>query len=183
LAVTNYHVLNQDNPGTLAMFGMACDGHPRPVLDVLYANKLADVALIRLGGDAPFHPVPIAGTSPTPLDPVTVLSHPKHNYFVLTTGVVNRHVSFRGRTGFEEFWMEVTAEYAAGSSGSGVFDARGELIGLVSSNAPLPRLVSDRLPRTPRGSDGNPSKETYYEMTLRRCVPVEAIRACFAERR
>jgi hypothetical protein len=77
----------------------------------------------------------------------------------------------------EENWLEVTAEYAAGSSGSGVFDSQGALMGLVSSNAPLPRVLTHRPSRSGRG---RPESETYYEMTLRRCVTVEAIRGCFA---
>jgi hypothetical protein len=177
LAVTNYHVLSQEYAGTLAVLGMTCDGIPRPVIDVLYANEVADVALIRLGGAGNFHPVPIAPEIPRPLADVTVLSHPKHNFFVLTTGVVNRHVRLTGKRGPED-WMEVTAEYAAGSSGSGVFDKRGALIGLVSSNTPLPRIMTHRKSGQ---KHARTEHDTYYEMTLRRCVTVEAIRSCFAE--
>jgi len=198
LALTNHHVLDRDMKGVVAVFAMTFDGRSHPVVEVLASNKELDVTLVRLGGAGPFFPAPIAERMPLPLEPATVLSHPSNQFYVLTQGVVSRHVSFTNRNQ-SEHWMEVTAEYGAGSSGSGVFNSRGEIIGLVSRISPLyrhglPHAVvggvldeahaekADHKPDdSPAGSAASEAGKSFVEMTLRRCVTVDAIKSCFAK--
>lgn len=188
LALTNYHVLEREEDGVETLMAMTYDGQPRTIQKVLYANKTADIALIQLGGSGPFHPVPIASSNPYPSDPVQVLSHPSGQYFVLTTGVVSRTVRLRGRRGYSQ-WMEITADFGGGSSGSGIFNQQGELIGLVSRIQPLFRGSSsgpespadpDR-PKSDQADDpsNKSSRPPYAEMILRRCVSLDSIRNCF----
>lgn len=188
LAITNHHVVDRAGNGTEEVFAVTFDGKSHPIKKVLSADKIADVALVQLGGEGPFYPAPIAGEMPVPLEPVTVLSNPKNQFFVLTQGVVSRHVAPGGRRGDE--WTEVTADYAAGSSGSGVFNSQGEVVGLVSRNYPIIRSAQQRTGKSeakdgqneqgklqPPGGRGS---QSFVELVLRRCVTLDAIRARFA---
>jgi S1-C subfamily serine protease len=210
LALTNHHVLDRDDKGVMEVFAMTHDGKAHPIVEVLSSDEKQDVALVRLGGEGPFFPAPIASEVPLPLEPTTVLSHPSNQFFVLTQGVVSRHVRSTTRRGVEQ-WMEITADYAAGSSGSGVFNARGEIIGLVSRNIPLYRkepphsVIQGAVDREHKDeTEDNPdqkpdekseakragkskksvvnnSNKSFVEMTLHRCVSLEAIKSCFAK--
>lgn len=202
LAITNYHVVDRNDRGTEEVFAMTFDGVLRPIVKVLSANKTQDVALVQLGGVGPFFPTAIASEIPSPLEPATVLSHPSNQFFVLTQGVVSRHVTLQTRRGVEQ-WMEITADYGAGSSGSGVFNSRGEIIGLVSRNSPIIRddesknkppiesakhlePTAEPIERqsTHQGKLKSPDYEndrSFVELVLRRCVTLEAIRSRFAE--
>ena len=181
LALTNYHVLDRDEKGTLAVFAMTIDGRAHPVAEVLSANKELDVALVRLGGEGPFFPAAIATKLPLPMESATVLSHPKNQFLVLTQGAVSRHVTLNTPNGPEQ-WTEITADYAAGSSGSGVFNSRGELIGLVSRNFPILRdPPGTKIAANEEQDRSRDSNLSFVELVLRRCVTLDAIRGCFAQ--
>ena len=82
-------------------------------------------------------------------------------------------------------WLEITAEFSGGSSGSGVFNSHGELVGLVSCIHPMFR-EQERSDRSQKPDNQKPDKEgqvreppsgrlTYPEQILRRCVPIDSI--------
>ena len=56
---------------------------------------------------------------------VYVISHPASHYYVFTSGIV-------ARASFKHGELLITADYARGSSGAPVFDARGNVVGMVS---------------------------------------------------
>ncbi len=179
LCLTNQHVLDRRDEDTKILFAMDYQGRGYCIAEILAVNPVADVALIRLQGDGPFVPAPIAAGPPRPASPAWVLSHPSSEFFVLTTGIVSRHVKLTQRNRVTH-WLEVTAEFGAGSSGSGVFNEHGELIGLVSRINPLFRNPQQRRPpedENPR----RPNTNSYAEMILRRCVTLDAIQSCFAK--
>lgn len=186
LALTNHHVLEREESGVETLMAMTSDGVPRPILEVLACNEKADVALIRLGGETPFHPAPLASHVPTPAQHVRVLSHPRNEYFVLTEGEVSRYVSFHSRRS-STMWMEITAPFGGGSSGSGIFNDQGEVVGLVSRIHPLYRTPASGPGRPTDGdADDEPSGRSnrpapYVEMILRRCVPLQSISECFEQ--
>lgn len=178
LCLTNHHVLERRDQDTRVIFAMDYAGRGYAVEEILASNRLADVALVRLKGEGPFYPAPIAKELPRPNSPTYVLSHPSSEFYVLTHGIVSRHVTLAQRRGKSQ-WLEVTAPFGAGSSGSGVFDEHGQLIGLVSRIYPIFRGAEQIGPV----DDGNPRQRStpYAELILRRCVTVAAIRSCFAE--
>ncbi|GEM_PF-396343 len=178
LALTNFHVLDREQEDTKTLFAMTFDGKSHPIIEVLATDKVGDVALVRLGGEGPFYPAPIAKTMPLPMEPVKVLSHPSNEYFVLTEGVISRHVKPRGRRS-REHWTEITAPFGAGSSGSGVFNSKGEVVGLVSRIFPIRRSANSRQPSDDEQSD-SPDR-SYVELILKRCVTLDAINGCFAQ--
>jgi hypothetical protein len=172
IALTNYHVLERNEGNVKGLVAMNYQGECFAIAEVLAASKANDIALIRLATDRPLDPVPIANVSPKPMSPIFVLSHPHNEFFVVSTGVVSR-LAKGTMTGDSTTWLEVTAEFSGGSSGSGIFNAEGELVGLVSRIHPLFR--------NERGAADSPLRgdlpTVYVEQILRRCVPVESIRS------
>ena len=180
LVLTNYHVIEK-NSGTFGLAAVTHEGVCHPIIEILAASQADDVALIRLGGDTGnLHPAPIAQPQPRPMSLVNVLSHPHREYFVLTDGRVSRYVQDPRPDRPKTVWMEITADFGGGSSGSGVFNESGELIGLVSTILPLVRKESTQ---EHVGDAANPAsgKAEHVELNLHRCVPLEAIHSLFSK--
>ena len=165
LVLTNYHVLNSPNE-TFNFFVMTTDGQMLPVTEVLAANEEADVAIVRVEADN-LKPVKIADEMPSPMDSLFVISHPHDRYFSISTGVVSRHSTRLRRNGQVGNWMEITARFSQGSSGCGVFNEAGELIGLVSRKETIHS----------RSKTG--AKEP--TITIFKCVPLNEIRKAIGE--
>ncbi len=179
LMLTNYHVLEtRDISKTKGFYAMTWEGKMWPIESVLLADRQRDLALLKLKSNGEkFHAAPLATETPAPIEPVRVISHPSREFFVMSHGEVSRYaVTSRVRSQSEEgqnatgHWMEITAPYGAGSSGSGIFNDQGEVVGLVSRLKPLThREASGPI-------DGRTPNRVFAEMLLRRCVPLTAIR-------
>jgi serine protease Do len=160
-AVTNYHVVNAaDNQ---ALVAMTSDGTILPVKQVLAASKADDVAIVQL--DVPrgvtLHPLTL-GRDANPGSKLRVVSHPDSHFYTLTEGIVSRYSKEHGTT-----WMQVTADYARGSSGCPVFDERGQVIGMVANTESV--YYTDE-----NGVQKN------LQMVIRTCVPVANVRKLIA---
>lgn len=162
LALTNYHVVQgHHKERTEGFMAMTYDGKCYAIDEVVAADKTADIALVRLKADGQkFHAAPIALNRPDPMDPVRIISNPHGQFFVLTEGEVSRYIQMTG-----QIFMEITADFGGGSSGSGIFNDRGEVIGIVSRIYPVIRKSGTKTP--------------YVEMLLKRCVPLEEVHNCF----
>lgn len=180
--LTNYHVLEGKGDGKIkGMIAMNHLGQCFAIAEVLAASESADVALIRLASTTKFEPVPLSKTRPSQLSEVIVMSHPHNEFFVVTTGLVSRFVK-PTMTVDRTTWMEITAEFSGGSSGSGVFNTDGELVGLVSRIHPMfrPEEKSEKDSANSRGSRPDLVKRPeFVEQILRRCVPLESIQNLF----
>lgn len=157
--VTNYHVV--DNPEADTIIVMTRDGTITPASEVLAADKLSDVAILRAPG-ATFTPLPLAPESPPVGSPIWCISHPDHNFFCLTGGIVSRYfitTTEHGRTP----QMAVTADFGAGASGGPLLDERGEVAGIVCSTTSV-------------YWEDDKGKETDLQMVFKHCVPVQSIR-------
>lgn len=180
LVLTNHHVLNKlKDKNTEGYMAMTSEGLCWEIEEIVAANAKADIALVRLKSKGhKFHAAPIAAERPTPMDPIRIISHPFGEFFVMTAGEVSRYsrgkVSSRGRD--QATWMEVTADFAMGSSGSAVFNDQGEVVGLVSRVQPL---IDKNDKRTP--SEKKQPVDDFVVMILKRCVPLSAIHRCFTE--
>lgn len=181
LVLTNYHVLGpskkKKREGHMAM---TYDGKCFRIEKILAADKNADIALIQLKADGHrFHAAPIAKQRPAPMDTVRLISNPSGEFFVMTQGEVSRYAQTRGTRGRsgEGYWMEITADFGGGSSGSGIFNAQGEVVGLVSRLRPLMRAASS--PAIEDKGESSRSRGAFVEMLLRKCVPLKAINDCF----
>jgi serine protease Do len=161
LAVTNFHVIN--SPKAAAFGAMTADGKIYPVAEILAASEADDVAIFRLEGAADLTPLPVS-VAAKPGEEVTVVSHPSGLFYSLTQGVVSRYSVLKPNPGARPVpSLEITADYAAGSSGSPIFDSLGNVIGLVKSTRSL---------YYNEGKDG--TKEN-LQMVIKTCVPASSI--------
>jgi len=180
LALTNHHVLASSEKGTEGYMAMTYDGKCFEVERILAASKKNDIALVQLKANGhKFHAAPIARTRPTPATKVRIVSHPAGEFFALTTGEISRYSRLLGRQSQQRqsnpVWMEVTADFAGGSSGCGVFNSAGEVVGVASRIKPITRAG-----RKVKHGDGKMNTQpSYAEMVIRRCVNLNAIKACF----
>lgn len=170
LAVTNYHVLDagpRDGDDRTGFVAVTRTGEALPIIEVLAADRSADVALVRLGlaegRTLPFLPLAEAGRVG---EDVHCVSHPAGRYFTYSRGVVTRRHLTR-RAGRWTPRLTVTADYARGSSGAAMVNAAGEIVGLVTT--------TDSVYYTERGG-----RQRDLQMVFRDCVPVESLRALFA---
>ncbi len=156
LALTNHHVI--DSKEALVFGAMTPQGSVHPVVEILAASKEHDIALVRLGEAVDLPHVSISSGIATG-DPVFVVSHPDSHFFTLTRGHISRrYLTPRGKTPR----LQITADFARGSSGSGIFDRFGRLVGLaVSTNSIHYHEAADR--------------KKNLQMVAKSGVPVETI--------
>ena len=158
--VTNYHVFmgkKHDGFGVLMQ-----DGRVAAVTEILAANKEQDIAIFKVTG-AEYKPLPL-GDTPKVGGDVHIIAHPDSRFFTYTSGKVSRYYADRNKR--KAYWMGVTAEYARGSSGGPVMDDAGNVIGMVASTNSI--YYPSRKPA--KGKRGP------FQMVIRNCVPVDAIR-------
>ena len=177
LALTNYHVIQgSSHLLTEGFIAMTYDGRCFEIEEILAASKSADIALIRLKANGyKFYAAPIADRRPKPIEPIRIVSHPSGEFFVMTKGEVSRY----SQTGNQVF-LEVTADFGGGSSGSAAFNDKGEIVGLVSRIHPLIKNKKTVLGGKANASGQKTASKSFTEMVLRRCMPLEVIHSCFA---
>jgi S1-C subfamily serine protease len=114
-------------------------GRVFPVIEVLAGDRYADACVIRIQGEGKFNPLPL-NTDMRPGDTVYCFSDPLGRRGYFSHGIINRFVrlSARRRSNepgaplFEPTRIEVSADWAPGSSGAAVLDEFGNAIGHVS---------------------------------------------------
>lgn len=130
--LTNYHVVDVKQPRLQAMAVMTVEGRVFLVDEVLAADPVHDVAAVRLRGASGLPAAPVFRDEPVGR-PVTLITHPRGNFYSLTRGYVSRY-NMGDQT---NVIMNITADYAVGSSGGAVFNNRGDVVGLVSSTTSI----------------------------------------------
>jgi S1-C subfamily serine protease len=159
---SNYHVFEKAKGAAMGV----CDreGKTYPILEILAADKAADVAIFRVKAD---DLVPLAIGTPAGIgSEVRVISHPDRRFFTQTSGEVSRYHRQPARTDQPAtVWMNITADYAKGSSGGPVIDEAGKVVGMVSSTQ---SIYYESNNGQPKGA---------LQMVVKNCVPAAAIRA------
>jgi hypothetical protein len=131
LALTNYHVL--DFREAVVFGAMTAAGEVYAIDEVLAASKSDDVALIRLRGAKDLAHLPL-GTELKTGEALFVVSHPDGHFYTLTHGyLARRYLTPKERVPR----LQITADFAKGSSGCGILNRRGELVGLVASTSSI----------------------------------------------
>lgn len=161
LALTNYHVMEAKDA---VVFGaMTSDGRIYGLESVLAASKRDDVALVRLREAQALPHVPLCPRISTG-EELFVLSHPDGHFYTLSKGFLAR----KYLTAAERIpRLQITADFAKGSSGSGIFNVRGELVGLAASTNSIYYTEKD-------GVKDN------LQMVVKSGVPMESILKLFA---
>ena len=173
LCVTNYHVLREliDTTARLDMrdsvlFAASESGRVYPIKRIVSYNRSADVALFEVdtrGGQ--LRPMPV-GEDLAAGEEVYALTNPIGFPWTLTGGIVSRAVREEEGNPFSDR-LEITADFAKGSSGGAILDARGNLAAIVSRISPI--YYVDYPP-------------TNLQMNVKLVVPVSVIRRLLDER-
>jgi len=146
IVCTCCHVVLGEDEGVKESYLVAADalGHVFPVRTVLAADPESDTCFLRLGGCA-LRPLALR-TEVRAGERVYCLSHPGGYYFMFTQGMVARlnlrpnevyddHGHTNGSFTRPILFLNVTAEFAPGSSGAPVVDDDGNVVGQVASIA------------------------------------------------
>lgn len=175
LALTNFHIAEAFNEKLL---GLTAAGQPVRVVRLLAGNRDSDVALIQLEGSG-FPWVPLSDQPPAMGSELVMVHHSENRFFTFDRGYVKRHPRVRGQP-----WMEISADYAPGGSGCGIFDSEHRLAGLVSmivaGDGPMIAEQDFSEEEEPAG-DGDGTEEDSGEMLemgsliVKLAVPYQAI--------
>lgn len=140
------HVLIEEDEQIKESYLIAADsaGHVFPVKSVLAADTDADCCLLKIEANG-LKPLPLR-TGARAGESVYCLSHPGGYYFMFTQGIISR-LNRRTNTDHVEHGhdaavggrpvvlLNITAEFAPGSSGAPVVDSSGNVVGQVASIA------------------------------------------------
>lgn len=186
LVATCFHLLEED-PVDLPegrdeqpepfLFVADWKGRVFPVDEVAAADSGSDVMLVRCGA-RDLVPLPLRPGVRTG-ETVTCLSNPDHWFAVMTQGIVARRYLVRGGapgsaisvpvpmhsgepTGPTREFLQVTCDFAGGSSGAPLVDAAANVLGIAQSTSTLSALLP--------GQDFGD-----VQMVARTAVPVEAL--------
>ena len=169
------HVVTGEDPDVKEGYLVAADaeGHAYPVLAVLAADTDADTCLLKI--DAPKLKPLAMRPSVRPGERVYCLSHPGGYYYMFTEGLVSRVNRRRndvldargesnGKLTRPLVFLNVTAEFAPGSSGAPLVDACGNVVGQVASIAEAGESI-----------DGDSSSPASPSVPVRFCTATEEI--------
>lgn len=127
IVLTNYHVLDVSDA---VVFGaMSRSGEVFPIEKVLAASEKDDLALVQLRGAKDLPVVTLADSVNTG-EEIFVISHPDGYFYSLTRGDVSRKFLL-GDDKVQR--LQVTADFAQGSSGAGIYNRDGKVVGLVTT--------------------------------------------------
>ena len=131
---TCYHVIDKDKDTYREGYLVAANdkGDLLPVLEVLAADKATDTAIIRVKVEgAEVTPLPLQANT-YPGDSAWCYSDPLGRSGYFSKGMINRFYVYKKKDQAESSRMEVSTDWAPGSSGAAVLDEFGNAIGHVS---------------------------------------------------
>lgn len=172
ICVTNYHVLEEiieRRPGAPSdgidslLYVATVDGKIYAIDSILAYSKIGDAAIFKVNtrGDK-LSAVPLGAPAPVGAE-IHAITHPSGHYYYYTQGIVARNVA-TAREGPEGNRMEVTSDYAVGSSGGPILDIYGNLVGIVSTTQPI---------------YADPQNQRAQQLVVRSTIPVGIIRNLF----
>lgn len=130
---TNHHVAAGATGEAMGV--LTFDGQFFPVVEVLAANKSHDVALLRIDAKGlaflPLRDDAPAGT------PIRCYSHPANTFGCISEGIITRYFKMNETERNGAVFMQITADYARGSSGGPILDTHGNAVGMVASTSPV----------------------------------------------
>jgi serine protease Do len=178
--VTNFHVLKniirpdaEEGKKDSVYFIITNDKKVYFINKVMAFSKNNDLAIFKV--DMPedsLHPIPF-GKPANIGATVYCISHPLGHFYSFSKGIVARNASIDPATlgaaydknGRAPIRMEITADYAIGSSGGPILDRYGNLIGVVISTTPISYTGKDVM-----GND-----ISFVQMMVKETAPVKAL--------
>jgi hypothetical protein len=173
-AVTCYHVVE---PGSDVKEGglvaLTEAGKVLPVVEVLAAKQESDACIVRIAGVGA---APLAlNTNVYPGDTVYCYSDPVEHREYFSAGIVNRffrpagtrQTEARGGAAAEATRINVSTDWAPGSSGSAILDECGNAIGHVST---VSAFIEDEKAKTQSPAASKPTEIIFHEAVSARDV-------------
>jgi Trypsin-like peptidase domain len=176
---TCYHVA--ETPAKFVrghMVAATDDGRVFPVIAIIAANAKSDACIIRVKSDIPLTPMPLSDAA-YPGDTVYCFSDPMGFRGYFSQGMVNRYYRESPRKGnsknsgkseLQPLSLNVSTDWAPGSSGAAIIDECGNAIGHVARIMPL-----EESPRK-KSADGT-REDTGTLMVLHNAVPAQEVLA------
>ena len=161
LATTNFHVASLINDRIVIVLS---DGTVARVIKIIAGNPNTDVAIVQLDKqNLPW--IPIAESEPVMADTIQMLHHSESRYYTYDTGYVKRYPLLGHLP-----WMEISADFAPGGSGCGIYNTKHELVGLVAiiTMGDGPYIASRALnipPPEPTGTTGSVTEQPASDST------------------
>jgi S1-C subfamily serine protease len=156
--VTSHHVI--DSPDKKTFVVRTTDGHVYPVVRVLAASRADDLAIIKVDAQG-LKPLPL-GTDPPIGASVSVISHPAARFYSFSSGVVSRYTKVRIANQPVDA-LQITADFARGSSGAPVLNAHGQVVGVVRSTESVYYSVES-------------GQQKNLQMVFKICMPTKSLR-------
>lgn len=156
IVLTNYHVIEFKE--AIVFGAMASDGTIFGIGSVLASSKKNDLALLQLKDARDLTWVaPCEAIEPGA--EVFVYSHPDSHFYTFSKGYLARkYLTPTLKTPM----LQITADFARGSSGAGIFNSRGELAGIATSTNSIYY----------EGARENP---TNLQMVIKSGIPISAL--------
>lgn len=170
VCMTNYHVLKgiiESTKSSLSKDSMAfvgtIDGKIYNIVDVLSYSKNGDVAIFKIDTRGELlTAIPLGMPAKTGAE-VHAITHPDGRHYFYSKGTVSRNVNYANR-GADRERMEISADYAKGSSGCPILDSYGNLVGMVSTTF---SVYADKV------------QEKNIQMVVKSTIPVRIIKRLF----
>jgi thiol-disulfide isomerase/thioredoxin len=172
--ITAYHVVQPPHtmrPGQGFLIGVRGDSEIVPITTVLAGDQDLDAVVLRVGV-SDLSPLPLGGEA-KPGDTVYCLSDPRGIRGYFSAGIVNRlFVTKKGAASDPTAWrLNVSTDWAPGSSGAAILDEAGNVVGHVSR---ISSIFNDK-----RHTSDEEDTRSASLMTLHEAIPVKSIRALF----
>lgn len=168
VCLTNYHVVHpivSGDPklcaGDSVYFLADRDGQCYPITEIMAYSRDEDIAAIRVDTrGSKLEAIPL-GTPAATGQHINLISHPKQMLYIYTQGYVSRNTVYAYPNRPVLDLMEITADFAEGSSGGPIMDDKGNLVGMVKGTT---SIFYDAEKRNP-------------QMVLKVTIPVKRLRA------
>lgn len=156
LVLTNYHVI--DFKDAIVFGAMTASGSIFGIEKVVASSKPNDLALLKLR-EAKDLTFVVPQEKIETGEELFVISHPDGHFYTFTKGYLARkYLTPKLKTPM----LQITADFAKGSSGAGIFNARGELAGIATSTNSI-------------YYDGAGENPTNLQMVIKSGIPVSAL--------
>lgn len=145
VCVSNYHVFGQLWNGSVeekAMGVMDVEGNYYPIREVLRASQADDIVIFRIETNGTKLTALPLGQDPDVGSEVHIISHPANHFFYFSSGHVTRKYWYDALASKR---ISVSADFALGSSGGPILDARGSVIGVVAATISIPSARNQQM--------------------------------------